>query len=310
MSREAVAKFGKVGVLYGGTSSEREVSLNSGGAVIEALTRRGVDVVAIDATEGFIKRLPDLNLDRVVIMLHGQGGEDGTLQGGLQLLGLPYTGSGVMASSLAMDKLRAKQLWTGIGLPTANFALLEETTNWQETLQMLGGKAMVKPVREGSSIGMSIAASAAELEAAWQKASAFDSQVIAEQWLAGGEYTVALVGDRLLPIIKLETDRSFYDYEAKYLVDDTRYLCPCGLDDASQQRLQQLAKQAFDSLGCTGWGRVDVMADEQGEFNLLEVNTVPGMTDHSLVPMAAAAAGISFDQLVLDILETSLERRW
>lgn len=309
MTSELINRLGRVGLLYGGTSSEREVSLQSGGAVLAALKRQGVNVTAIDAGPDLLARLPAAGLDRVMIMLHGQGGEDGALQGALDLLGLPYTGSGVLASSLAMDKLRCKQLWDGVGLPTARYALLDGATDWQETLADLGGKAMVKPVREGSSIGMSIATSAAELQAAWKTAAVYDSRVMAEQWLAGEEYTVAVVGDRLLPAIKLETDRGFYDYEAKYLAGDTRYLCPCGLAEEEEKQLRDLTRKAFDSLGCRGWGRVDLMADVSGNLNLLEVNTVPGMTNYSLVPMAAAAAGMDFDQLVLAILRTSLEQQ-
>lgn len=296
-------------MLYGGTSAEREISLRSGEAVIAALRRLGIEVVPVDVQPGVIAKLPERKLDCAVIMLHGPGGEDGALQGALEWLGVPYTGSGVLASALAMDKLRSKQLWAGIGLPTAEFVMLTAATDWFAALAQLGGKAMVKPVTEGSSIGMAIATSPEELEAAWREATQYGSGVMAERWLAGAEYTISVLNQRLLPVIKLETDRGFYDYQAKYLVDDTRYLCPCGLSAKAEEHLQILAKRAFDSLGCRGWGRVDVMADEQGNFYLLEVNTVPGMTDHSLTPKAAQAAGLTFDQLVLEILQGALESR-
>ena len=299
-------KYGRVGVLYGGTSAEREISLISGSSVIAALQRSGVDLVAIDVGADLLQQLPQLSLTRVLIMLHGPGGEDGSLQGALQFLGLPYTGSGVFASALAMDKLHSKQFWQGVGLPTARFAVLNDSTDWQGTLDALGGVVMVKPSHEGSSLGMTRADSAAELKKAWVEAAALDSSVIAEQWISGAEYTVAVLNGEVLPPIKLETDHSFYDYNAKYLADDTRYLCPCGLDQDREAELKELALTAFNSLGCSGWGRVDVMCDQAGNFQLLEVNTVPGMTDHSLVPMAAKAAGYSFDELVLKILDTSL----
>ncbi|WP_461481571.1 D-alanine--D-alanine ligase [Porticoccus sp.] len=301
-------KYGRVGVLYGGTSAEREISLISGRAVIASLQRSGVDLVPIDAGADLLQQLPGLGLDRVLIMLHGPGGEDGSLQGALQLLGLPYTGSGVFASALAMDKLYTKRFWQGAGLPTASFAVLDRETNWQQVLELLGGTVMVKPSHEGSSLGMTRADSAEALEAAWREAAALDSSVIAEQWISGAEYTVAVLDGEVLPPIKLETDHGFYDFDAKYLANDTRYLCPCGLASAAETALKDLAWQAFSSLGCSGWGRVDVMANQSGELFLLEVNTVPGMTDHSLVPMAARAAGYSFDQLVLKILDTSLSR--
>lgn len=300
--------YGRVGVLYGGSSAEREISLLSGQAVIRSLQRQGVDVVPIDVADDLLQRLPEYRLDRALIMLHGPGGEDGSLQGALQFSGLPYTGSGVFSSALAMDKLMTKRLWRGVGLPTANFAVLDEHTHWQEVLESLGGTAIVKPSHEGSSIGMTKASTANELKLAWQAAVKLDSSVIAEQWLAGEEYTVAILDGEVMPAIKLETDHEFYDFDAKYLADDTRYLCPCGLTGDREASLRQLAKQAFDSLNCSGWGRVDVMCNDSSEFMLLEVNTVPGMTDHSLVPMAAAAAGYSFDELVLKILDSSFSQ--
>lgn len=298
--------LGRIVVLYGGQSGERDVSLKSGKAVLSALKDAGLDALGLDLGPGWIAELEALQADRVFIVLHGAGGEDGTVQGALECMGLPYTGSGVLASALAMDKLRCKQLWQGIGLPTAGFALLHKDSDWSALLVELGGEVMVKPASEGSSLGMAKASSAHELQAAWAAADDFDSVVIAERWLGGAEYTVAILNGRPLPVIKLETDRVFYDYEAKYLSDDTRYICPCGLSADAQKAMQALALEAFTSLGCQGWGRVDVMMTAEGEPRLLEVNTVPGMTDHSLVPMAAAAAGLSFTDLLLEILQTSL----
>lgn len=301
-SKSMAQRFGRVAVLYGGSSAEREISLISGAAVLKALLAQAVDAVGIDVGADIISRLEELNPERVFIVLHGPGGEDGTLQGALEWLGLPYTGSGVLASALAMDKLRTKQLWKGIGLPTAGFAVLEAGSDWDQVLANLGGAAMVKPTREGSSIGMAKATTGAQLNAAWREAANLGDEVIAEAWLSGAEYTVAILDGEALPPIKLETDRGFYDYEAKYLANDTRYLCPCGLAPEREAELKALSLAAFNSFGCRGWGRVDVMMDGDGHFQLLEVNTVPGMTDHSLVPMAAKAAGMDFDQLVLAIL--------
>ncbi len=301
--------FGRVAVLYGGASAERDISLVSGRAVLEALQRQGVDATGIDVGADVIARLEELRPDLAFIALHGPGGEDGTVQGALQFLGIPYTGSGVLASALAMDKMRTKLLWKGLGLPTAAFAVLTADTDWQRILDELGGSVMVKPALEGSSLGMARADSAAELEAAWREADRHGGGVIAEAWLSGEEYTVTILGERALPVIKLETDRGFYDYEAKYLADDTRYLCPCGLTAEREHSLQALSLRAFQSLGCRGWGRVDAMADSAGQLQLLEVNTIPGMTTHSLVPMAAAAAGMNFEELVTSILATATEVR-
>jgi len=299
---------GRIVVLYGGQSGEREVSLKGGEAVLAALQASGLDAHGLDLGSGWMAELEALQADHVFIVLHGAGGEDGTVQGALECMGLPYTGSGVLASALAMDKLRCKQLWQGIGLPTAGFALLHKDSNWTELLAELGGEVMVKPASEGSSLGMAKASSGDELQAAWAAADAFDSVVIAERWLNGAEYTVAILNGRPLPVIKLETDRPFYDYEAKYLADDTRYICPCGLSTEDEAAMQALALEAFTSLGCEGWGRVDVMMTADGEPHLLEVNTVPGMTDHSLVRMAAAAAGLSFTDLLIEILKTALNK--
>ena len=302
----SVAQFGRVGLLYGGVSSEREISLMSGTAVHQALLNLGVDVVAIDAGTDLLQQLPQHNLDRVFIALHGPGGEGGRLQGALEYLDLPYTGSGVLASALAMDKLRCKQMWQGIGLPTAEFAILEQQSDWAKILRQLGGKAMVKPACEGSSIGMNRAESPAQLQSAWAEAAKYATTVIAESLMEGEEYTVAILAEQVLPSVRIQASDVFYDYQAKYFSDETQYFCPAGLSDEREQELRILAMQAFKAVGCSGWGRVDVMVDADNKFQLLEVNTVPGMTSHSLVPMAAKAAGLDFDQLVLAILEASV----
>jgi D-alanine-D-alanine ligase len=298
---------GKVAVLLGGSSGEREVSLNSGKTVIEALQSLGLEVVAIDPSQPeWRAQLTDVTV--AFIVLHGPGGEDGSMQGALQTLGIPYTGSGVLGSALAMDKPRSKHLWQGIGLPTAGFVTLSEDTAWQSVIDRFG-KVFVKPASEGSSLGMSIAGSASELRESYALASQYAGEVLAEQFIAGPEYTVAILGDRALPSIRLETDNVFYDYEAKYVSNDTRYHIPSGLSDSEEAELAALSLRAFRSLGCAVWGRVDVMRDAQGQFWVLEVNTVPGMTSHSLVPMAAAAAGMTIPQLVQQILELSLAGR-
>ena len=299
-------KYGRVGVLCGGMSAEREVSLLSGKRVTESLSRSGIDVISIDVTTDFLQQLPKYELKRALIMLHGPGGEDGILQGALEFYGLPYTGSGVLSSAAAMDKLHTKNFWQGVNISTPRFSLLDETTDWSKTLKVLGGEIMVKPSREGSSLGMSRANNPASLKEAWELASQFDETVIAEQWIEGAEYTVAILGKEVLPPIKLETSNTFYDYSAKYLSADTIYKYPCELDEEKEEYLMRLAIKSFESLGCSGWGRVDVMANLYGDFFVLEVNTVPGMTDHSLMPMAAAAAGYNFDELVLKILDSSL----
>jgi D-alanine-D-alanine ligase len=301
-----VSKFGRIGLLYGGLSSEREISLMTGEAVLAALKNLNVDVIAVDVQENILQILPSYQLDRVFIALHGPGGEDGTLQGALEYLELPYTGSGVLASALAMDKLRCKQMWRGIGLPTTDFAVLDENSDWAVVLDSLGGKVMVKPTCEGSSIGMSRVETAQQLQEAWRQAADLSNVVIAEPLLEGEEYTVAILGDQALPSIRIEAKEVFYDYQAKYFSDETSYFCPSGLSVAREEELRDLSVAAFNSLGCRGWGRVDVMVDSAGSFQLLEVNTVPGMTSHSLVPMAASAAGLSFDELVLSILEESI----
>jgi D-alanine-D-alanine ligase len=298
--------FGRVAVLYGGTSSEREISLLTGAAIIQALELLGIETVAIDIKENALEAIAKANVDRAFIALHGPGGEDGTLQGALEYLKIPYTGSGVMASALAMDKLRCKQLWKGIGLATTDFAALHQSTDWQATMNQLGGSVVVKPACEGSSVGMSVAKSAQQLEQAWQLAAQYDAKVLAEPQLTGNEYTVAILDGKALPSIRIQANATFYDYEAKYHSDKTEYFCPSGLDAEREQELAQLSINAFDSIDGRGWGRVDVMTDQNGNFNLLEVNTVPGMTSHSLVPMAGLAAGLKFEDIVRAILEGSL----
>ena len=302
----AAARFGQVALLLGGQSAEREISLKSGNAVLAALRRQGVAVTPIDPDRQVLAHLAQGGFDRVFIMLHGRGGEDGQIQGALETLGLPYTGSGVLGSALGMDKYRCKLVWQGAGLPTAEFAPLREEADLPRAAA-LGFPLMIKPAHEGSSIGMARVDDAAQLAAAWREAARFDRLVLAERWISGPEYTCAILGDEALPLIRLETPRVFYDYQAKYLADDTRYLCPCGLSAADEARLQALSLAAFAAVGARGWGRVDLMLDGTGNPYLLEINTVPGMTDHSLVPMAAHARGVDFDELVWRILETSLE---
>ena len=299
-------QFGRVAVLYGGTSSEREISLLTGAAIIQALELLGVETVPIDIKENTLDAIAKANVDRAFIALHGPGGEDGTLQGALEYLKIPYTGSGVMASALAMDKFRCKQLWKGIGLATTDFAALNQATDWQATIDQLGGSVVVKPACEGSSVGMSIAKSAQQLKQAWQLAAQYDAKVLAEPQLTGEEYTVAILDGKALPSIRIQANGTFYDYEAKYHSDKTEYFCPSGLDAEREKELAQLSIDAFNSIDGRGWGRVDVMTDQSGKFNLLEVNTVPGMTSHSLVPMAGLAAGLQFEDVVLAILEGSL----
>ena len=298
--------FGRVAVLMGGWAAERDVSLVSGQAVLEGLLRRGVDAHGIDAGRDVLRVLSDGAFDRVFNVLHGRGGEDGQLQGGLEVLGLPYTGSGVLGSAIGMDKYRSKLLFEALGVPTPPFVVIEQEHDLALAAD-LGFPLMVKPALEGSSIGMSRADDAQALKRAWQTASEYDSHVFAEAWVHGAEYTAAILGRRPLPLIKLETDRAFYDYEAKYVSDDTRYLIPCGLPAEVEQHLQSLAMRAFDAIGATGWGRVDILVDEQRQPFVIEVNTVPGMTSHSLVPMAAKAVGITFDELVWQILAQTLE---
>ncbi len=299
--------FGRVAVLLGGWSAERPVSLKSGQAVLQGLLQRGVDAHAVDAGEDVLQVLAEGRFDRAFIALHGRGGEDGVIQGALELLGLPYTGSGVLGCALAMDKLRSKCLWQGAGLPTPPFMMLGRDSRAGDVVEKLGLPLMIKPAREGSSIGMHKVSSEADLQAAFEDAARYDDEVLAERWITGEEYTVSILGDAPLPAIRLETPREFYDYRAKYEADDTVYHCPCGLEPAELAELEGMALEAFRLVGASGWGRVDFMRDADGQFWLLEANTVPGMTDHSLVPMAARAAGMGFDELVWRILLTTLE---
>ncbi|MGH8170205.1 MAG: D-alanine--D-alanine ligase [Steroidobacteraceae bacterium] len=302
-------EFGRVAVLLGGDSSEREISLLSGNAVLAALGRRGVEAAPFDPRERSLPDLSEQRVERVWIALHGRGGEDGTLQGALEYLGVPYTGSGVAGSATAMDKLRTKRLAHAVGVASPDAVALRGAEDFELALERLGLPLIIKPATQGSSVGMSKVESAEALPAAYASAAAVDRSVFAEQWITGREYTVALLQGRALPSIRIETPRGFYDYEAKYSRDDTRYLCPSGLSQPAEQHLQSLALAAFDAAGGEGWGRADFMMDAAGRALLLEVNTVPGMTSHSLVPMAARAAGIDFDELVWRVLETSFVRR-
>ncbi len=304
----AADKFGKVALLLGGRSAERAVSLKSGGAVLAGLERQGVNVHALDpADAGTLERLRTEGFDRVFIILHGRGGEDGQIQGALESIGLPYTGSGVLGSALGMDKYRCKVLWRGCGLPTADFTLIRGEAELEQA-RALGFPLMIKPAHEGSSIGMARADDPEQLAAAWRAAAQYDALVLAERWIAGPEYTCAVLDGVALPMIAWRHRTSSTTTTPSTSADTTNYICPCGLREAEEGKLQAMCVQAFDAVGASGWGRVDFMLDEDGQPFLLEVNTVPGMTDHSLVPMAAKVHGLDFDALVWRILETSLAR--
>jgi len=305
---EAAKKFGKVAVMLGGTSAERPVSLNSGGAVLAALTRQGIDAHAFDPATRNLGDLITGEFDRVFIALHGRYGEDGCMQGALELLAIPYTGSGVMASAIGMDKWRTKLLWRAAGLPTADWEILSAASDFAAVEKRLGLPIFVKPAREGSSIGMSKVTEPGTLQAAYDTAAEHDPLVLAEMFIDGAEFTVGILGGAALPLIRLQPakEKAFYDFEAKYLRNDTQYHCPAGLPEAQEMALRQLALEAFRLIGGRGWGRVDIMLDSLGNPYLLEVNTSPGMTDHSLVPMAARAAGLDFDALCVAILEQTL----
>lgn len=301
------AEYGKVAVLMGGLSAERPISLESGQAVFAALKNKGVDAHVIDVQRDVLKKLEQGNFDRVFIALHGRGGEDGQIQGALETMQLPYTGSGVLGSALAMDKCRTKKIWQSYELPTPAFVELSESTDWKTVCDKLGLPLMVKPVHEGSSFGASKVKRSEDLETAWRNAYKYDKRVMAECWITGNEYTVPLLAGRALPVIRLVTPREFYDYEAKYESETTQYICPCGLDAEQEKALGQLALSAFDALGAGGWGRIDLLIDKQGQPWLIEANTIPGMTSHSLVPMAARQAGMSFDDLVIEILNSTMQ---
>ena len=297
-----VTQFGKVAVLMGGLSAEREISLLSGNAVLKALLHVGVDAHAVDVHENIVSELDVGNYQRVFIVLHGRGGEDGTMQGLLEVMKLPYTGSGVMGSSIAMDKLKTKQIWLAMGLPTPDFCIIDSEQSCVNAMERLSLPLIVKPVLEGSSIGMSKVECEEELIPAWQKAQQCGGTIIAERWIEGDEYTAAVLDDQVLPMIKLKTTHKFYDYDAKYEAEDTQYICPCGLPAEAEAEFFELTRQAFNAVNASSWGRVDFIVDKNNQPWLIEVNTVPGMTSHSLVPMAAKQAGMSFDELVMRIL--------
>jgi D-alanine-D-alanine ligase len=302
--------FGKVAVLMGGHSAEREISLQSGTAVLKALRAAGIDAHGLDAADrGLVAALANGGYARVFIALHGRGGEDGVMQGLLDVLELPYTGSGVLGSALAMDKLRTKQVWDSAGIPTPAFSVLHDAADLDAVQDKVGFPAIVKPSREGSSIGISRVETEAGLQAAWQLALRYDTDVLVEQWIEGVEYTAGILAADVLPLIRLETPNTFYDYAAKYEADTTRYLIPCGLEPDREQQLREHAWAAFRATGASGWGRVDFLLDAAGQPWFIEVNTVPGLTDHSLVPMAAGAAGMDFVRLVCRILETTFNRQ-
>ncbi|MFT7052651.1 MAG: D-alanine-D-alanine ligase [Psychromonas sp.] len=302
--------FGKVAVLLGGNSAERDVSLSSGKAVLNALLRQGVDAYAIDPKFDDLLLLNKSNFDRVFIALHGRGGEDGVIQGFLSTLGIPYTGSDVLSSAIAMDKSKTKQIWQSLQLPTAQYLIIDKAAfdpaHAGQILKNLSGTVMVKPVSEGSSLGMAKVSDAKELITALAEAFKFDQKVLLETWITGQEYTVSMLNGKALPAIRMHTDNIFYDYQAKYQSTQTQYYCPCGLEQEKLDELNKLAENAFTAIGCRGWGRVDFMLDASGQWYLLEVNTVPGMTETSLVPKAAKQAGYDFDQLTLEILKQTL----
>ena len=307
-SAQSPQDFGRVAVVFGGTSTERDVSLKTGTAVLAALKRRGVDAFGFDPRERLLPELLQCGTDRVWIALHGPGGEDGTLQGALECLGIPYTGSGVMGSAIGMDKLRTKRLGQAVGIATSDYVELTGEQDLDAALARLKLPLIVKPATQGSSVGMTKVERPGELLPAYRVAAALDHSVLAEAWISGAEYTVSILNGRALPSIRIQPATTFYDYEAKYLRDDTQYFCPSGLSKPAEEHLAALGLAAFAAVGAEGWGRADFMMDGSGRPQLLEVNTVPGMTDHSLVPMAAKAAGIDFDELVWRILESSFTR--
>jgi D-alanine-D-alanine ligase len=299
----AAHNFGKVAVLFGGRSAEREISLMSGGNVLKALQEAGVDAHAFDPAQRSVFELGRDGFSRVFIALHGRYGEDGTVQGALELMGIPYTGSGVMASALAMDKVRTKMVWAAAGIPTPRYEVITTGSDWSGVAQRLGLPLIVKPTRDGSSIGLTKVTRAEDLAAAFALAAKQDAFVMAEEFIAGEEYTAGFLGDTALPLIRIDAPQGNYDYQNKYFSDDTKYHCPCGLPQAEESRIRELVMKGAQALGCTGWGRADLIRRADGSVQFLEMNTSPGMTGHSLVPMAAREAGLSFTQLVLRILE-------
>ena len=303
------SKFGKVAVLLGGKSAEREVSLDSGKAVLEALLRSGVNAEGFDPQERSVTEL--VNYDRAFIVLHGRGGEDGQIQGTLEWMNIPYTGTGVQGSAIGMDKVKTKQIWQGSDLPTAPYRIIGKDADFNEVIENLGLPLIIKPVHEGSSVGMNKIEKVEDLAAALEKATQHDAIVMAEKWITGREFTISFLNGQPLPVIRLQppADVAFYDYEAKYNRNDVEYGIPCGLSETEEKQLQELCLRAFQAVGASNWGRIDAMQDEQGNFWLLEVNTVPGMTSHSLVPKAANAVGYSFDELCVAILEQTLAEK-
>jgi len=305
-----VSKFGRVAVMLGGASSEREISLLSGNGVLEALREKGVDAHPFDPSLRDLSELRLEGFDRCFIALHGRGGEDGTLQGALELFGIPYTGSGVMGSAIGMDKWRTKMIWQSAGIPTPRYRILEGNEDWNEVAKDLGLPLIVKPAREGSTLGLTKVTNSSQLPAAYYLAARkFKDTALAEEFISGAEYTAAVLGDTVLPLIRIEAPAGNYDYQNKYFTDDTKYICPCGLPEAVEKELQAIVLKAFRLAGCSGWGRIDIMMSPEGKPSLLEVNTSPGMTGHSLVPMAAKVAGISYPDLCVKILQLSLEPR-
>ena len=309
MSHTGNFDYGKVAVLMGGWSAEREISLLSGGAVLTALQQNGIDAHGVDVGRDIASVLAAGDYSRALIMLHGRGGEDGAMQGLLEVMGLPYTGSGILGSALAMDKLRCKQVWAAEGYPIPEYMVLETEQDCNDAVEKLGLPLIIKPALEGSSIGMSKVEAEDEMLPAFNIARECEGTILAEKWITGAEYTAAILNHKVLPMIRLETDRKFYDYVAKYEADDTRYICPCGLEQSKEQELGSIMLSAFDAIDASGWGRVDFMLDANEQPWLIEANTVPGMTSHSLVPMAAKQDGIEFNELVIEILRSSYERQ-
>ncbi len=299
-------RYGKVAVLMGGSSAEREISLISGKAVLAALLARDVNAIAFDPAEVPVWQLPELGVDRAFLILHGRQGEDGTIQGALEMLGIPYTGSGVMASALSMDKVRTKILWSAAGVPTPRWKVVGSAAELSEAADILGFPLVVKPAHEGSSIGVSVVRQPADLRAAYDEAHRRDGVVLAEEFVTGSELTAAVLGERTLPLVRIEAPQGRYDYANKYFTDEVKYHCPSGIESAKEAEIMSLTRRAFDVLGCSGWGRADVILRPDGSCAFLEMNTAPGMTGHSLVPMAARAVGIDFEELVLAILEESM----